>query len=227
MPVGTGPVGQCLADENKTIIWIDDALLEMLGRERDEVVGRDALDFTFAPDRAPNLDLLKQLVDDDRPFAITKRYIGPSGHAFWVNNHVSSVRDGAGPRRLLATSRHLEPTSQTRIDGQMLAAAKRLAAALQDSGSDECAYLASSAPLEMMVLLYIANAETDAHTVASIAEDVRLPFSTVERWMRHLRSRALVEFDDEGPLRGDNGIRISRRGGDALESLLLKLATPA
>jgi PAS domain S-box-containing protein len=85
---------QCLADADHRLIACDDAYLELLGRERREVIGRRILDLTYAPDRPANALMLKGLASEGRAFSITKRYVRGDGDLIWVTNGVGSVPTG-------------------------------------------------------------------------------------------------------------------------------------
>lgn len=98
-------VAHCLADADHRILSCDDAYIELLARERSEIIGAHPLDLTFTLDRALNATMLAGLAHSDAAFTITKRYVRGDGSLLWVTNTVAPVRDGVGRARVSATSR--------------------------------------------------------------------------------------------------------------------------
>lgn len=217
-------LGQCLADQSQRVMDIDDVYLEIIGRDRHEVIGVHALSFTHAADLARNRPLLNGLSGGESPFAITKRYIRPSGELIWVKNHVSAFRDGSKLPLLSATCELLSDSDAAAT----LAGNLRLARTVRDAlrlGSEIFDHAVGAPPAEVLLLLYIAELEGAALTLEALSEGVRLKSQLVRRWLVLLNERGLTEglFDDGSADRST--VRISRKGELTLEKLLAHIRT--
>lgn len=216
-------VAHCLGDADQRILSIDQSFLELLGRDRKEVVGRRGISFTLPDDRPLNSTLLTRLETESVPFSITKRYVRSDGSLLWVNNTVSKFRDGAGPVRLLVTSR---ATGQPAIDGVLarnLRMARRLCAAIDAGKTAFGADLLSAPPTETLLLLYTAELEGTVLTGEQLAERLGLPWSATVRWLRVLIERGLIEVEGDAPLVAEAPLRIGRGCETRLGRLLAPL----
>jgi PAS domain S-box-containing protein len=82
---------------------VNDRYCEILGRMREEVVGRTMQEFTHPDDLPLNLELLQAAIEEGRSFAIEKRYLRQDGSAVWVRNEVSVIKGSNGePTGVLA-----------------------------------------------------------------------------------------------------------------------------
>ncbi len=73
------------------LIRINDRFCEILGRSREELLGKDIHDLTFADDLNASEVAFNQLLVDGQPFEIEKRYLKPDGSPIWVSATVSLV----------------------------------------------------------------------------------------------------------------------------------------
>jgi PAS domain S-box-containing protein len=92
----------CFADEQYRLRDADPEFVDMIGLPREQLMGRNALDFTHVEDRPVYRSSLEGLLSHETPFSITKRYVAASGAPVWVTNHVSSFHMGR-QRMLMAT----------------------------------------------------------------------------------------------------------------------------
>lgn len=209
MTARTAPLAQCLTDDRCLILTLDDAFVEVLGRPRDEIVGRSPLEFTAPLDQAFNDALLQRLERDGFAFTITKRYIRGDGTLLWVSNHVSSFRDGLGPRRMLATCElRSEPeivTEVARVRQDALNLARIMTSSKMAFGED----LIGSPALEALLHLHLAEMEGRSLTSDEIAALVTQSRSTTLRWIRVLVERRLVEVERDLTLDGIAPLRIT------------------
>ncbi len=91
---------------------------EIVGRSEEELYDMRMQDITHPEDLSRNLPLFKQVVAGGSPFVIEKRYVRPDGTVVWVNNSVSTIRDGEGnPRHVVAAS--LDITERKESEGQL------------------------------------------------------------------------------------------------------------
>ena len=75
-------------------IEVNDRYCTILGRNRNELVGKSWQEITHAEDLADDVAKRDQLLAGDRAsFAIEKRYVGQDGSEIWVNLTLSLVRD--------------------------------------------------------------------------------------------------------------------------------------
>jgi PAS domain S-box-containing protein len=98
---------------------------DLVGRPREDVLGRSLLELTHPEDRARNAALFQHLVDSGEPFAIEKRYQRPDGQLIWVHNHVSLARDAKGrPAFAICVSRDItqarDATERLRVKHEQL-----------------------------------------------------------------------------------------------------------
>ncbi|MFV0624744.1 PAS domain-containing protein [Sphingomonas sp. ac-8] len=221
---GGGAVAHCLSGTDYRILSIDGSFLEMLGRERGEVIGRRGRDFTCADDHALNRTLQTRLEEEDVPFAITKRYVRSDGSLLWVNTTVTKFADGIGGSRLLVTSRALgEPI----VDGTLarnLRTARRLCAAIQGGKAAFGADLIGAPPTEALLLLYTAELEGTVLTGAEIAERLERSWSATARWLHVLLDRGLIEVEGGAALCAEAPLRIGQGCEAALGQLLAALS---
>jgi PAS domain S-box-containing protein len=209
MTVRTAPVAQCIADDDWRIIAVDDAYTELLGRPRDEILGRSPLEFTAPVDQAINDALLRRLSRDERAFRIIKRYVRGDGALQWVSNHVSTFRDGAGPRRILATC---EAQDESAAAGDVVRLRRDAVALLRTIGSAKHAFgddLIGSPALEALLHLYLAEMEGRSLTPRCIAALIRHSEAVTLRWIKVLEQRRYAEVERAIPLDLAAPMRIS------------------
>ncbi len=209
MTIRSAPLAQCITDERLLILTVDDLYLEVLGRPRDEIVGRSPLEFTAPADQSANDVLLQRLSRDGSAFTIVKRYIRGDGGLQWVRNHVSAFHDSGGVRRILATC---EPCSEPQIVTDVARArrdalnlTRMLEAAKQAFGAD----LIGSPALEALLHLHLAEMEGRSLTPRCIAALIRHPEAVTLRWIKVLEQRRLAEVESEAPLDLAAPMRIS------------------
>jgi diguanylate cyclase (GGDEF)-like protein/PAS domain S-box-containing protein len=95
-PVGMGltSVDPEAADQ---LIAVNDALCELLGHTREDLLSRPLDDFTHPDDRGRSLDLKRQLLRDEIPaFYLEKRYVRGDGSVIWGALRGGLVRDADG-----------------------------------------------------------------------------------------------------------------------------------
>ncbi|MDO9381000.1 MAG: diguanylate cyclase [Nocardioidaceae bacterium] len=128
------PVGIALADEHGHFSEVNDAWCRLLGRPREELLGRSSRDFTHADDLADHARAGALIeVADHRVAQVEKRFVLPDGSVRWVLMTFSSI---AGPQGQDWTVAH----------AQDLTTRKRVESALEESRS-ELQKLAATDPL--------------------------------------------------------------------------------
>src|SRR3978361_94293 len=91
-----GAVGIAQTDLEGRYLLVNDRYCEMLGRSREEVVGRHLIDFSAEEERPHYSDLLSGIMTKGDAFTIDRRYVRPDGAVTWVNESVSVTRDRRG-----------------------------------------------------------------------------------------------------------------------------------
>ncbi len=84
--------GICETDLEGRIVRVNDRYCQIVGRTRDDLLGRRMQDLTHPDDIAANLVLFQQAAVSGEPFEIEKRYVRPDGSVVWVNNTVNLIR---------------------------------------------------------------------------------------------------------------------------------------
>lgn len=100
-----------LTDLAGNFLSVDDRYCEILGRDRHELIGRGAVQFTNPVEQARHLAAVDQLRKSGMPITISKSYVRSDGKLMRVQNEASVITDGLGPSRLVATIRQIADTS--------------------------------------------------------------------------------------------------------------------
>lgn len=88
--------GIVIVDAGHRMSFVNDRYCEILGRTRDDLLGRTVQELTHPDDWVFNEPLYQRAMADGASFTIEKRYLHPDGTAVWVRNVVSALRDGSG-----------------------------------------------------------------------------------------------------------------------------------
>lgn len=90
-------IGIAEADVAGRLLRVNDALCQMLGRSREELLSMTFLDYTHEEDRAADAALYtRQIVGGLDSYVLRKRAIRPEGTTIYLDVRSSSVRDEAG-----------------------------------------------------------------------------------------------------------------------------------
>ena len=91
-------VGMSIIDAEGRVVEINDAFCRMVGRSREELVGRDSFDYTHPDDRGPTTGAVgAALRRGAERGVIEKRYLRPDGGVVWARLTLSAAeRDAAG-----------------------------------------------------------------------------------------------------------------------------------
>jgi len=88
--------GIVIVDAGHRMSFVNDRYCEILGRPRDDLIGRTVQELTHPDDWALNEPLYRRAMADGTSFTVEKRYLRPEGTGVWVRNVVSALRDGTG-----------------------------------------------------------------------------------------------------------------------------------
>ena len=91
-------VGMSIVDPEGRVVEINDAFCRMVGRSREELVGRTSFDYTHPDDRARTAGIVGEaLRRGGERSVVEKRYLRPDGKVVWARLSLSAAeRDGAG-----------------------------------------------------------------------------------------------------------------------------------
>ena len=88
--------GIVIVNASHRISFVNERYCEILGRTRDDLLGRTVQELTHPDDWAFNEPLYQRAMLEGISFTIEKRYLRPGAMAVWVRNVVSALRDGTG-----------------------------------------------------------------------------------------------------------------------------------
>ncbi|RDI62672.1 two-component system CheB/CheR fusion protein [Microvirga subterranea] len=89
-------VGIAMTDRDMKVIYVNDRYCGIVGRSREQLLGRTVGELTHPGDWARNKPQLEQALAGGEPFVIEKRHTRPDGGVVWVRNSVSAYRDASG-----------------------------------------------------------------------------------------------------------------------------------
>ncbi|WP_064707358.1 PAS domain-containing sensor histidine kinase [Rhizobium bangladeshense] len=90
-------IGIAEADSAGHLLRVNDALCQMLGRSRDELLSMSFFDYTYGDDREEDATLYaRQIVGELDNYVLRKRATKPDGSIVYLDIHSSSVRDKVG-----------------------------------------------------------------------------------------------------------------------------------
>src|SRR5690606_35755476 len=79
-------------DVNGIFTYVNDRYCDMVGRSRDELVGRMTFTEVTHPEDVPdNVAMVKTMLDTGQPFSIEKRFLRPDNSVIWASTYVSCV----------------------------------------------------------------------------------------------------------------------------------------
>ena len=101
--ISHAPIGVATAGLDGTFITVNDALVRLLGRPREELLGRQAREFSHPDDRDETLAALERMSGGlEKTHQGEKRYVRPDGEIAWANVSISLVCGTDGePQELL------------------------------------------------------------------------------------------------------------------------------
>ncbi len=133
--VELAPHGIALLDLDGLVLDVNPAIERLLGRERDEIVGRSCTPFTHPEDHARELPLLEATLEGRREaYSIEKRYLRRDGSPIWARLSLTLIRDERGrPSHLLALIEDIDDRYQ--LDQALRESESRYRSIFHESGS--------------------------------------------------------------------------------------------
>ena len=173
-------VGFAQTDLDGRWLRINDRLCEILGRRREDMLGRSFADVTHPDDIDRNLGLFQDLLADRiKTYALEKRYIRGDGSIVWANVTVSLVRNEDGtPNYLIAVVEDITSRKQQEAE---LREAKRAAEAANAAKDQFLAALSHELRTPLTPILMSTSAlENDAALPAEVREELSMVRRNVE-----------------------------------------------
>ena len=91
------PIGMALVSLEGRWMKVNDALMEIVGYPRSELMALRFQDITHAHDLRADEEFVRQMIAGERStYQMDKRYLHADGHIVWVQLNVSLARDAAG-----------------------------------------------------------------------------------------------------------------------------------
>jgi two-component system, cell cycle sensor histidine kinase and response regulator CckA len=90
------PIGEAIVAPDGRWIQVNQALCELVGFSRDELLAKTFQDITHPDDLDADLEFVRQMLDGQiRTYEMEKRYLRKDGHVVWVLLNVSLIEDSA------------------------------------------------------------------------------------------------------------------------------------
>ncbi len=230
-------VGHSVSTADGIILAIDESVADILQRTQKNLIGASYMAITHADDLARNVSYLAALQPDTGAIRIRKRYIEGEGGSIELDVEVARVggrdsgfligtlstidpsepatlpnglaRVGIGCERQTPRGHDRDPQRLWRRAKDLLEMARARDALL---GWDLCADHAWT----MLLLTYVAEAESRIASVSTIAADLHVSRSMIERWVRVLQSKRMLEQLPPGI----DALQLTQFGIERVEQLL-------
>lgn len=223
MELSSATIAHALIAQDGRITDIDAAYATLLGRPREAVISHDALEFTHRDDQSACRTLRDRVWRDGVSRSGTMRHIRADGSIVWISVHISTV--GAGDtRQFVVSSRKLDracPGSPIQTHWQM---ARILARAMNGGKRAFGKTLIGNPAAEMLLLLYIAEAEARPALANSVGARCAVQWPLALRWFNVLHGAGFVEPEIEGAIAPTTPMRLTVRGLAIMEDLFTTLS---
>lgn len=218
MHSASGPIAHGLIGRNLDVADVDAAYAMLLGRSRDAIIGRPALDFTHPDDREAAALLLRRAWHDGTTLSATQRHLHADGSAIWVNVHVSRLGTG-DVGSLVVTCRPLPSRAEhASVEAQWQMA--RLLLQAMDGGKRAFGdVLIGNPATEILLLAYLAEAEARSAEAGELARRMNVSWPLTQRWLLALVDSGFVETELPGPVRHETPIRLTPRALAMIEAI--------
>ncbi|RZL77839.1 MAG: hypothetical protein EOP66_08515 [Sphingomonas sp.] len=207
-------LGHSISTSAGVIQTIDESVATVLQRTQKELVGMSYMSITHPGDIARNLAQIAALQPNGNSSRIRKRYIGGDGAIITLEVQVSRIGKGTGGH-LFGTLSTVPPAVPPPLASPLTAAgpsvitldasdltpyrlwhrARNLLEVTRSRDAILGAELFADYAWTSLLIVYVAEAESRIATVESIGTLLKLPRTTLIRWIRVLQSKSLVEHD--------------------------------
>jgi PAS domain S-box-containing protein len=84
-------VGLSEVEPGGRFLQVNDELCRILGRSREDMLGRTVTDVTYPDDIAPSLTAVARVVETGEPASFDKRYVRSDGTVVWANSNITRL----------------------------------------------------------------------------------------------------------------------------------------
>lgn len=212
-------IGHSILNASGIIQAIDEPVATLLQRTQTHLVGMSYLAITHAADIARSLSKVAALQPNAGATMIRKRYIGGEGGIITLDVQVSRLGNSESGY-LVGTFATIDladlvPDADP-VPQRLWLRAKDLLGVMRARDATLGADIFADHAWGILLLIYLSEAEGWIATIPGIADRLALSRTTIERWLRVLRAKDLIEPVD--PLR--NAVQLSPTGILRVERLL-------
>lgn len=208
-PQHTLPVSHVLTDMVGAYLAVDDAYCELLGRERRELIGQRAVQFTSPAEQAKHEDILTRFRETGAPVDVRKSYLRSDGKLVRVWNKASIVTDGVGPRRMMASVQLLPDTTPISPVERNYAAAGGILRSRRERAFLFDTRRFSEQKWDIALTCYRLECSAQSRTVANICDELRLDLPAGSLAILEMITCGDLDIEHVGVGIVDTAIRIS------------------
>ena len=205
------PVAHCVSSMTGIILDFDEGFCQLVRRRPDQLVGLSYKAITAPDDLFKSSEMLVSLINKASPTHIRKGYVRPDGSVIKADLLVSKFGNEG---RLIATLSWTEGPQES-SPSKLWKAALRVKhiydARIIELGKD----LFSDHVGLILLHMYLAEAEGRVVTASQVAKLISLPAQSMDRWVKALTQRGLLEVIDDA----SGYIQLSQDGILRLERL--------
>lgn len=217
------PIAQLLVDRSLTVAQADSTIWSLVGGGTDRLIGLPFPDLLVPEDRDATAALLAAVLADGIPRVIAVRWMLPDGGNQPTDAHVSRFGCGEDDARLALACWNPAPASPIAAQWQI---ATMLLHGLRSGRHQFGDDIISSPPAEILLMLYLAEAEGRSGVAGEIARQTKLDWRLAQRWLRVLIGSGFVELERDEVLTSDSAVRLSGVGDQKLQRILGGLGSP-
>ena len=212
------PVAHCVSSMAGIILDFDDGFCRLVQRRPDRLIGISYKAITAPADLSRSSKMLTGLIDKAAPTHLRKAYVRPDGSLIKAGLLVSKFRNEGRLTTTLSWIDGRQEPSPSRLWKAALRVKHVYDARLIELGKD----LFSDHVGLILLHMYLAEAEGRVVTASQVAKLINLPEQSMDRWVKALVHRGLVEI----PVSNLGYIQLSQDGIIRLERLFFATLAP-
>jgi hypothetical protein len=212
------PAAHCVSSMTGIILDFDEGFCQLVQRRPDQLTGISYKTITAPGDISKSSKMLAGLINKASPTHLRKAYVRPDGSIIKADLLVSKFGDEGRLITTLFWIEGIQESSPARLWKAALRVKHVYDARLVEFGKD----LFGDHVGLILLHVYLAEAEGRVVTAWEIADVVGLSEQSVERWVKALVQRGLIEMLDHT----SGSIQLSQDGTIRLERLLSATLAP-
>jgi PAS domain S-box-containing protein len=187
--------GHIIVDDMNDLLAVDPGFCNIMRASSAQLIGRNVWDLTAPADREECALAIAGLRNTGQPFEISKRLVRADESLIWVTNNVSLVRNAGGRNILVATISPMAESPAERAPARLLNYARMMVTARMDRRSVLAHDLSTDLAWDVILAIYIAEAEGKAITTTGLAEQLGMRRNQADRWITLLLSEGAIEIE--------------------------------